>query len=203
MTGRISITFMRHGRSRADDEKVHEGHTDSPLTEAGRARPRARTKDLAARGAHFDRIVASTFQRAQETAAIVGSALSVSVDADPDWQEMNSGLLAGLPFAVAALRYPPQAFRGPHEPYVETGESDWEVHARAARGVENVVRRGNGSYLVVAHGGILNAPLRTIVGTGPCINGQGIVFRFGDTGFVRMEYIAARHCWHMLELRGE
>jgi 2,3-bisphosphoglycerate-dependent phosphoglycerate mutase len=32
MHDRISVTFLRHGRSRADDEKVHEGHYDSPLT---------------------------------------------------------------------------------------------------------------------------------------------------------------------------
>ncbi|HSO12621.1 MAG TPA: phosphoglycerate mutase family protein [Anaerolineales bacterium] len=28
---------MRHGRSRADDEGVHEGRYDSPLTEIGRS----------------------------------------------------------------------------------------------------------------------------------------------------------------------
>ena len=27
---------MRHGRSRADDEMVHEGRYDSPLTDIGR-----------------------------------------------------------------------------------------------------------------------------------------------------------------------
>ena len=27
---------MRHGRSRADDELVHEGRYDSPLTDVGR-----------------------------------------------------------------------------------------------------------------------------------------------------------------------
>ena len=31
----IDITLMRHGRSRADDEMVHEGRYDSPLTDVG------------------------------------------------------------------------------------------------------------------------------------------------------------------------
>lgn len=36
MSNEIHLTLLRHGRSRADDEEVHEGRYDSPLTEAGR-----------------------------------------------------------------------------------------------------------------------------------------------------------------------
>lgn len=201
MHDRISVTFLRHGRSRADDEKVHEGHYDSPLTEVGREQARARAVDFSRRGMRFDGIVASTLARARETATIVGRVLDAAVEPDPDWQEMNSGLLAGMPFDVAEERYPTPAFRGPYEPFVVTGESDWEVYCRAARAVEKVIRRGPGSYLVVAHGGILNAALRTIFDAGPRINAQGIAFCFGDTGFARLEYVPARHFWGLLEFR--
>jgi len=34
----IYITFMRHGRFRADDEEVNEGRYDSLLTDVGRHR---------------------------------------------------------------------------------------------------------------------------------------------------------------------
>ncbi len=40
----LSITFLRHGRSRADDENVIEGRYDSPLTETGQAQARARAE---------------------------------------------------------------------------------------------------------------------------------------------------------------
>jgi len=33
----IYLTLLRHWRSLADDDGVHEGHFDSPLTEMGRA----------------------------------------------------------------------------------------------------------------------------------------------------------------------
>ena len=33
----LHLTLLRHGRSRADDENVHEGRYDSPLTAVGRA----------------------------------------------------------------------------------------------------------------------------------------------------------------------
>jgi broad specificity phosphatase PhoE len=52
----------------------------------------------------FDGIVASTLARARETATIVGRVLDAAVEPDPDWQEKNSGLLAGMPFDVAEER---------------------------------------------------------------------------------------------------
>ncbi len=46
METRLALTLMCHARSRADDEGVHEGRYDSPLTELGRAWVRLR-------GGHF------------------------------------------------------------------------------------------------------------------------------------------------------
>jgi len=36
MTEVLHLTLLRHGRSRGDDENVHEGRYDAPLTEVGR-----------------------------------------------------------------------------------------------------------------------------------------------------------------------
>ena len=116
---------------------------------------------------------------------------------------MNSGPLAEMSFEDALKRYPPPLFRGPYEPYHGSGESDWEVYRGAAKAIESLVRRGPGRYLVVAHGGILNAALRAIVGAGPFVNRQGIAFCFGDTGYARLMYDPARHLWSMLEFRPE
>jgi 2,3-bisphosphoglycerate-dependent phosphoglycerate mutase len=50
--------------------------------------------------------------------------------------------------------------------------------------------------LIVSHGGILNAALRSIVGAPPPVNGQhGIWFALGDTGYVQMSYDPHRHQW--------
>jgi 2,3-bisphosphoglycerate-dependent phosphoglycerate mutase len=203
MKTKIHITFMRHGRSRADDENVHEGRYDSPLTEIGRAQIRQRATGWQSQGITFDRIIASTLQRAAESAQIVGDILQIPVERDPDWMEMNNGPLAGLSREVAAQRYPQPAFRNPYEPFWETGESDWELYGRAARAVEKVIRRGAGRYLVVAHGGILNDALRTIVGSGPTVNASGIWFRFGDAGYARTVYNPQKHQWGLLELKSE
>ena len=199
MDDEIQVIFMRHGRSRADDEEVHEGRYDSPLTAVGRSQAEARAQHFLARELHFDRIVSSTLQRAAETAKIIGQALSVPVETDADWMEMDNGPLAGLPRDVAAERYPKPAFRNPYEPCCGSGESDWEIYCRSARAVEKVVRRGAGSYLVVAHGGILNAAMRTILGVPPAINQHGAVFGFGDTGYARLVYSPSRHVWILRE----
>jgi 2,3-bisphosphoglycerate-dependent phosphoglycerate mutase len=202
MENKITITFMRHGRSRADDENVHEGRYDSPLTEIGRAQVRLRVQDFAAQQFAFDQIIASPLLRAHETATIIGQALNVPVETDADWMERDNGALAGLPFDVAEARYPTPAFRNPYEPYCG-GESDWALSCRAARAVEKVVRRGPGSYLVVAHGGILGAALRGIIGAQPAVNSQGIFFGFGDTGYARFRYSPDKHAWVLNEFKAE
>lgn len=196
----IFITFMRHGRSRADDEGVIEGRYDSPLTDAGIRQVTQRANLWQAEQVHFDRIVCSTLQRVQTSARIVGEILNAPVEPDPDWMEFNNGPLAGLTFAEAEKRYPTPAFRNPYEPFWESGESEWEIHRRAARAIENLVRRAAGSTLVIAHGGILNVALRCIVGAPIPVNGVGVWFYFGDTGYVRTSYRPDRHQWLIREL---
>ena len=203
MKEEILITFLRHGRSRADDEKVHEGRYDSPLTDTGRSQVQARAQDFLSRRFHFDAIVSSPLQRAYETATIIGQALHIPVETDTNWMEMDNGPLAGLPWDEAEKQYPKPAFRNPYEPFCGSGESDWEIYTRGAKAVEKIIRRGLGSYLVVAHGGIINSALRTIIGTQPSINQQGIVFGFGDTGYARFSYRPAQHLWYLLEFKME
>ncbi|MEW6286421.1 MAG: histidine phosphatase family protein [Chloroflexota bacterium] len=201
MAGEIFVHFMRHGRSRADDEGVHEGRYDSPLTEVGRAQVRARGEAWKAQGVRFDLIIASTLVRARESAEIIGGLLEAPVEADDVWMEMDNRPLAGMPIEEAKVRYPRPRFRGPYEAFHGIGESDWDLHCRAVFAVQKLVRRGAGQYLVVSHGGMLNAVLRGIVGAQPPINGHGIWFAFGDTGFVRCRYLPAGHEWTFLEFQ--
>jgi 2,3-bisphosphoglycerate-dependent phosphoglycerate mutase len=201
MKEEINITFLRHGRSSADDEEVHEGRYDSLLTTIGRVQAQARANDFLAHDLHFDLIISSPLRRAFETAQIIGRTLNISIETDSDWMEMDNGPLAGLPRDVALSRYPKPAFRNPYQPFCGTGESDWQIYRRAASAIEKIIQRGPGNYLVVAHGGILNNALRTIVGTQPSTNYQGIAFRFGDTGYARFTYYPSEHLWYFLELK--
>lgn len=200
MSNPLTITLMRHGRSRADDEGVHEGRYDSPLTDVGRAQARTRAAAYVASGFTPDLVIASTLARARETAEIVAGAIGAPIEFDPDWMEMDGGLLAGLTYKEAEERFPVPTFRGLYEPLAVTGESEAELHCRAIRAIERVVRRGPGAYLVVAHGGILNAALRGILGAQPPVNMRhGFWFAFGDTGYVKLRYRADTGSWVLLD----
>jgi len=203
VSNQVDITLMRHGRSRADDEGVHEGRYDSPLTEIGRGQVRARAQEFIQRNFGIDLIIASTLQRAQETASILAQALNVPVENDPDWMELDNGPLAGLPFDVADERYPTPAFRNPYEPFHVTGESDFAIHRRGSQAIEKIILRGPGRYLVVAHGGILNAAMRTIINAPLFTNNRGIIFGFGDTGYVQISYRLDKDYWVMKEFKPE
>jgi 2,3-bisphosphoglycerate-dependent phosphoglycerate mutase len=201
MGDEIIIHFMRHGRSRADDEGVHEGRYDSPLTDIGRSQVKARGVGWKNQGVRFDRIISSTLIRAHESAKIIGGLLDVPVEAQEAWIEMDNRPLAGLPFDVAESRYPRPVFRNPYEPFHGVGESEAALHCRAALALETLIRRGLGNYLVVSHGGFLNAILRNVVGAQPPVNGMhGIWFAFGDAGFLKCSYAPGMHRWVLREL---
>ena len=196
---------MRHGRSRAADEMVHEGRYDSPLTGVGKAQVRARADEWKRSGVTFDLIFASTLVRASESAQIVGETLDVPIEYDPDWMEIDNGPLAGLPFDVGREKYPRPEFSNPFQPLLATGEgeSSWDMVVRAARALQRVVNRGERSSLIVAHGGILNAAMHCILGFAAPTRGphsSGATFAFGDAGYVRTSYDASRHVWVVREM---
>ena len=183
---------------------VHEGRYDLPLTDIGRAQVRSRAEQWKRSGVTFDLIVASTLVRAAESAQIVGEVLDVPIEYDPDWMERDNGPLAGLPFAEARERYPRPKSSNPFQPFVAStgeGESDWDLLSRGARALQNVVRRGRPSTLVVAHGGILNAAMYCILGVSPppC----GVRFAFGDACFVRTSYDPNRNLWTITEMSAQ
>jgi 2,3-bisphosphoglycerate-dependent phosphoglycerate mutase len=197
----IELTLMRHGRSRADDEGVHEGRYDSPLTKMGAEQVRRRAADFQAKGIHFDAVICSSLQRAHTTARLMAEILAApEPEVDPDWMEFNNGPLAGISFEEAERRYPQSLFRGPYEPFCGSGETELDLHSRVGRALQRVVQRGSGSYLVVAHGGSLNAAVRVLAGIPLPIHRHGIWIAFSDTGFMRLRYNPASHTWLFIEL---
>ncbi len=198
----ITLTLMRHGRSRADDEGVFEGRYDLPLTDVGRKQVLDRALIWRHDGVSFDLIVASTLARAQESAQIVARTLNVPLELDPGWMEVDNGKLAGLTFEEGNRRFPRPTFRSPYEPMAVSGETEYCLHHRAAAAVERIIQRGHGSYLVTAHGGILNAAIRHILSIPVPVNRMGAWFAFGDAGCASFSYDPDCHRWVMRSLTG-
>ena len=54
------------------------------------------------------------------------------------------------------------------------------------------------SYLVVWHGMILNAIVRSMFGIPIPVNRNGVVFRFSDVGYMDVVYDETAHRWTVL-----
>jgi 2,3-bisphosphoglycerate-dependent phosphoglycerate mutase len=201
MGDRIYLTFLRHGRTVADDKGIKEGHFDARLSDIGRNQVQIRAREFLSRELQFDYIISSTLQRAVETAQIIADALNMPVETNPEWMEKDIGLVTGMRLEEAIKKHPLPVFLDPFQPYFQTGESNWTLYCRAARALENIIHRGSGHYLIVAHGLIINAALRVIVGIQPTVNGQGSWFGFGDTGYIRIKYTPSEYKWIILEFK--
>jgi 2,3-bisphosphoglycerate-dependent phosphoglycerate mutase len=146
----------------------------------------------------FDQCIASPLLRACQTAEIISKVLKIPLELDPDWMEINNGLLAGLTPEEAAQVSPRPGFITPYTRYGETGESRWEVYLRAGRAIQHILDRRPGRTLVAAHGGILNMALYAILGIPVQANSSGPRFLFHNTTFATFTYEPERHNWRML-----
>ncbi len=199
MTSEIyTITFLRHGESVGNMENRFQGHADFPLTEKGRLQARALAERWQAEGVLFDRAFSSPLLRARETAEIVCTALGVPIEFDPDWMEMNNGLLAGLSDEEAEQVAPRPDFMTPYTRFGRTGESRWEVYLRAGRAVQRILDQPARSTLIVAHGGILNMTMYAILGIPLQADFTGPRFAFHNTTFATFTYEPEHHNWRML-----
>ncbi len=192
------ITFVRHGESTANAEGIHQGQSDFPLSEKGREQARALAARWAAEGAAYDLSIASPLSRARETAEILSGALNVPLETDPIWMERHGGKLQGLPFDDPAAKALEAPFFHPYMHVGQTGESELELLARGALGVQSLLDRGPGRYLVVSHGALLNRVMFAIMGLTVQPNFQGFAFGFGNTAFVTLMYRPEAHKWRLL-----
>ena len=192
------VTFLRHGESVGNAEDRFQGHFDFPLTRKGRLQARALAKRWKGDKVTFDRIIASPLLRAFQTAEIISKELVIPLELDPDWMEIDNGLIAGLTLEEAAQVAPRPDFITPYTRYGQTGESRWEVYLRAGRAIQHILDRQPGRYLVAAHGGILNMALYAILGIPVQANSAGPRFMFHNTTFATFTYEPERHNWRLL-----
>jgi 2,3-bisphosphoglycerate-dependent phosphoglycerate mutase len=192
------ITFLRHGESVGNLENRFQGHADFPLTETGRAQARLLAERWKAEGRLFDRVFSSPLARARETAEIICAELNAPLELDPDWMEINNGLIAGLNREEAAQVARRPDFMTPYTRFGETGESRWELYLRAGRAIQRLLNQPAGSYLVAAHGGILNMTMYAILGIPIQADFSGPRFMFHNTTFATFTYEPEHHNWRML-----
>lgn len=182
-----TLLLIRHGESEADILNVHEGRADFSLTELGCRQAFAMGKWIAA---HYkiDMIFASTLRRAAETARFLSDAVDVPVIPVDDLMEFNNGLLAGLSFEEAALRYP-RIENLPPDKSAYGQESQFEFRSRADCALKKCLEQipEEATAAIVSHGGMINQLFASLIGLPPA---HPVRFGTGDTGI---------HCWVLAE----
>jgi 2,3-bisphosphoglycerate-dependent phosphoglycerate mutase len=181
----MKLLIIRHGESEADILKVHEGRADFSLTEKGRKQAQ-KMSEWVSSNYQVDKLYCSPMSRTRQTADFFKEKMGLEPHFEDDLMEFNNGLLKGLPFDVALVKYPPVQ-NLPIDQSVYEMESLKEFRTRA-EGILNRIISENDSgstVAVITHGGM-------IVQLYHCFLGLPIgfhpVFTTGDTGI---------HCWRI------
>ena len=147
------LLLVRHGESEWNALGKWQGQANPPLTDQGRRQAQQAAGVLGA----FDAIVASTLQRAAETAAIISEVMGVGpVLVEEDLQERSAGPWQGLTRADIEQGWPGALESGFRPPGYELDDRVLErAHGALLRVVEATA--GADEVLVVTHGGVIYA----------------------------------------------
>lgn len=194
--------FLRHGETAANLAGRLQGQTDTQLTERGCQQARWLAARWLQAGVHFDAILSSPQSRAVETAEIIRDLMQVPfpIETDPVWKERGFGVLEGEPIEEISKRQPPVDYFHPYSAFYGTGETQTDLYVRALLGVQKVVQRPPGCYLIVSHGALLTRVFFAILGITPVGHQSSLTFRVENTGYLHALFDAARKRWTILTL---
>jgi broad specificity phosphatase PhoE len=153
------VVLVRHGETEWTRAGKHTGHTDIPLTEAGRREAEAVGAVL--RGRAFALVLTSPLQRAAETCRLAGFG-DVAVQRD-DLKEWDYGAYEGRKTIQIRKERPGWSL---WRDGVPEGEMPADVGARVD-GVIGEVRSVAGDVALFAHGHVLRVLAARWLGLGP------------------------------------
>jgi broad specificity phosphatase PhoE len=176
------ILLARHGQTAWNALGRLQGHTDIELDEIGRTQARELARSL--EGAGITRVWSSDLARARETAAIVAVELALPPpEVDAELRERKFGVFEGLTRDECAAQHP-DAWRDwlaqtSHPP---GGEPRADATARMHRALLRVV--GDGTTLVVSHGGVMRLWLMELLGATIPLVGNATTYEVDHDGQV-------------------
>jgi broad specificity phosphatase PhoE len=184
------LTFLRHGESEGNLKVILQGQTNSPLTERGRQQARQVAERWQAAGVQFDVIITSPLERTRETAEIVAGVLGFAQEPclDPVWIERSFGDLEGKTLAEIGQIEPPVDYNQVFEPVGGSGESQTDLYIRATQGLQGILRRPPGRYLIVSHGALLARLAYALLGITPQGRYNNPMFALGNCAYINASY---------------
>jgi broad specificity phosphatase PhoE len=183
----ISITFVRHGQSVANQAQRWQGQGDSPLSELGKQQAVLLGRRLS--GRRFTHVFSSDLTRAADTARATGLAFEL----EPMLREFDVGRWEGLTREEVAERYPDEIERlkdGEDIP-LGGGESYAGFAARVDAALSGLrARLAPGDHaLLVCHGGVIATALAGVLGLRKTRNWA--LARVGNTSVTALSFSCA------------
>lgn len=162
----LRLLLVRHGETEWNKLLRYQGHTQTPLSEAGRQQAKALSKRLAKE--KIDAFYSSDLKRAMETAEIIAAPHQMNVTGRPEFREIKFGAWEGLTYKEIIEKYPQEMGEWQVRPSVTRipeGEILTEVNERAMAGIEQIKKdHSDQTILLVAHGGVTRVILCSILG---------------------------------------
>lgn len=148
------LILLRHGEVEGSKRLV--GHTDAPLSEAGREGVRAAALKLA--GTHIDALYSSDLSRSVESASIIGAGRELKPRRVERFRELHMGEWDGITASEVLERWPEEITRWWSDPVgyrTPGGEGLNDLHARVIPALEEMLADHAGQTVcLVAHGGV-------------------------------------------------
>jgi 2,3-bisphosphoglycerate-dependent phosphoglycerate mutase len=156
---------VRHGETVYNAVGRIQGQTNSELSDLGRRQCQAVAVALARQP--IEAVYSSPLKRALEGAQSLADELRLEVRLDDRLMEINAGIFQGLDWNDIEVRYPQEAVRWrTQDPdfRIPQGESRRDVMNRAAAVFAAIREAGHRQAAVIAHGGLLSAALKVLLG---------------------------------------
>lgn len=165
------IYIIRHGESLFNRENRIRGQTDVALSSFGEQQALAIAEHFAL--GDLDAIISSPLQRAYQTARPLAQRLNLEIQTLDDLKEIHAGIFSGLLWSEINERFPEYSAGWNNMEFdfvIPEGESRRQLQERGVRAMETITKMPYERVAIVAHGGVLCAALKGILGVPPETN---------------------------------
>ena len=179
------LILIRHGETVWNSQQRMQGHSNSDLSEEGRAQIESLGQWM--KNVSFDHIYSSDSLRARQTAEAITKYSGHTLKIDQRLREKNLGVFEGLTTEEAKERHPEifRLFKTADSNYViDEGESTQQLLDRALEFIEEIrLLQPDQRVVLVTHGGVVRVLIKHTLGLSV---GSPTRFLIKNTGLFRL-----------------
>ena len=193
------LILIRHGETVWNSQQRMQGHSNSDLSEEGRAQIESLGQWM--KNVSFDHIYSSDSLRARQTAEAITKYSGHTLKIDQRLREKNLGVFEGLTTEEAKERHPEifRLFKTAGSNYViDEGESTQQLLDRALEFIEEIrLLQPDQRVVLVTHGGVVRVLIKHTLGLSV---GSPTRFLIKNTGLFRLVW---NEKWLVAQMGGD